>query len=946
MLSVAKLGAGSAGGIAAYHEGEAAQTREDYYRGEQSEGRWVGGLAEQFGQRGATLRHDQLRRVLEGFDPETNKPLAKNAGVEHKCGWDLTFSAPKSVSVVWATADAETRARIELAQNLAAERAVKFLEDRGAFTSKERSQEPRPVKVLAAQYQHGTSREADPQLHTHTLVANMGQRADGTMGGAIDFDTRWKMSAGAVYRAELAAAMHALGYGVERQADGTFEISGVPKKVRDAFSTRRAQIEKSLADKGLDSAQAAAVAALDTRQAKDPQLTRGELLQRWQDQAQEMGFAPDQAKGVAPVQPENDIDPLDDKQIAASLTEQEAVFTKQRIYQEIAARAAGRLNTDGIEARVDQFLQSEQLIKLRAPTPQHGDKRRPAGPDIFTTREMRAIETSMVNSATALAQIRAHAVAPETFASALQKTEAAQGFALSAEQRAAARMVSTETGAVALVRGYAGAGKTTMLNVARAAWEAQGLQVVGAAVAGKAAKGMQEGAGIQSHTIASFLMSLDQQQREDGEIKPNAPRLDARTVLVIDEAGMVGTRQMVRLITEAHRAGAKLVLVGDEAQLQPIDAGGAFKALAARGMPVAELSENRRQKTDVGKSIAAQVREGETAQALAELDDAGGLRVAQDRAAAMSSLIDAWKAAQSDDKLILAATRADVAELNQLARAAQIEAGKVYEDGMAVATATGARTFARGDSILFTKNDKYLDVKNGTRGTVRSVIEINGRAILTVDVEGREVRFTVGDREDKRLMVWARQERMSVYSFVDHGYATTIHKAQGATTDRAYVYGIPADREMAYTALTRHRHDVNLFLTNGMVDELEEMAGIELEDRAAALQPTRTEKEIQSRRIKAISIKMKASHQKGISLDYRAEEQAQEQQRLLDDTRTSSGVRAEEGALAIEAPAVLDRELDQPPPAQEKVFDLGIELAIEFDDDDFGGGEGAAEAAE
>ncbi len=919
MLSVAKLGAGSAGGIASYHESETETNREDYYRGEQSEGRWAGGLAEQFAQRDAVLRHDQLRRVLEGFDPETNKPLARNAGQQHKCGWDLTFSAPKSVSVIWATADAETRARIEAAQNAAAARALRFLEDRGAFTSKERGAESRPVKVLAAQYQHGASREADPQLHTHTIVANMCQRADGTMGGAVDFDTRWKMSAGAVYRAELASAMKSLGYGVEQQADGTFEIAGVSKQVRDAFSARRAQIEKALFEKGMDSAKAAAVAALDTRAAKDPRLTRGELLERWQTQARELGFSAEATRGVAPAAPESAIiDPLDDRAVASALTEQESVFTRQRVYQTIAARAAGRLNADQIDERVSLFLKSDALLRLRVPPQEVAADRRVATPDIFTTKEMRGIETEMIQRTADLMQDRAHAVDQDTVARTIRESEAAQGFALSGEQRAAVRAVCADTGAIAMVRGYAGAGKTTALNTARTAWESGGFRVVGAAVAGKAAKGLQDGAGIESRTIASLLKALD--PAPDGE--PNAPPvLDEKTVLVIDEAGMVGARQMARLVAEAQRAGAKLVLVGDESQLQPIDAGGAFKALAARGAPVADLVENRRQKTDLGRQLAAQVRAGETARALVALDDAGGLRIAQDRAAAMADLIGAWRNAPSADRLILAATRADVAELNHRARAEMIAAGKV-DAGIAVSTANGVRTFGRGDSLLFTQNDKYLDVKNGTRATVRSVVEINGRAVISADVDGRDVRFLVGDREDKNTMAYARRERLSVYDAIDHGYASTVHKAQGATTDYSFIYGVPADREMAYTAMTRHRQRAAIFLTDSMLDRIEDEAGIDMEARdvAAYDQAIAAQSEVRSRRLRAAAAQMTRSEQKGISLDYRAEDQAQkqEQKRLADYSRTADEARAA-GTLDGTGP----RRVSDLPVSENKVIDYG-----------------------
>ncbi len=240
MLSVSVIGAGSkAAGYANYQESEVAAAREDYYSAEGDAGRWTGKAAEEMRLVG-DLKPGELLLGLQGFHP-AGLALAKNAGEKHKGGWDLTFSAPKSVSCIWSVIDPETRAAIESAQNASAARALEFLEDSGAFLSRSRNESAPVEGVAAAMYLHGTSREADPQLHTHVAVLNV--QPDGT---AMDFDTRWKMAAGAVYRAELAAAMQKLGFQIE--ADGkSFCIAGVSEAVEKEFSTRRQQIKAIMA---------------------------------------------------------------------------------------------------------------------------------------------------------------------------------------------------------------------------------------------------------------------------------------------------------------------------------------------------------------------------------------------------------------------------------------------------------------------------------------------------------------------------------------------------------------------------------------------------------------------------------------------------------------------------------------------------------------------------
>ena len=228
MLSVKSLGAADSG-IASYYEHLGA---DDYYAdGGEPPGEWHGRLSGALGLSG-NVRPGQLQRLFEGYDPETGEALASNSGERHKVGWDCTFSAPKSVSVAWGLADTDLQEQIADAHDAAVRAGLDYLE-KNAFSSRDRDGGSPLQGIIAATFQHSTSREQDPQLHTHCAIANLGLRSDGSVC-AVDFDSRWKMAAGAVYRAELAQRMQQLGYGIERDAK-SFKLSEIPDGFAGCF---------------------------------------------------------------------------------------------------------------------------------------------------------------------------------------------------------------------------------------------------------------------------------------------------------------------------------------------------------------------------------------------------------------------------------------------------------------------------------------------------------------------------------------------------------------------------------------------------------------------------------------------------------------------------------------------------------------------------------------
>lgn len=375
--------------------------------------------------------------------------------------------------------------------------------------------------------------------------------------------------------------------------------------------------------------------------------------------------------------------------------------------------------------------------------------------------------------------------------------EAEAGFELAGEQAEAARRICAP-GGIACVSGAAGAGKSTALAVARAAWERSGSRVFGAALAGKAADGLRESSGIASRTLSAWAHRWEK----------GRDRLEAGDVLVIDEAGMLGTAQMAAAMAEVERRGAKLVLVGDSEQLQPIGAGAPFRA-AAEAAGCASLSGIRRQRREWMRAATADFFHQRTEAALEAYAERGAIRWSDGAAGSLADLALAYSGSAAErpesPRIALAHRRADVAALNLLIREALLLRGLLPEGGAAFAAANGERVLAAGDRIAFLRNDGRLGVKNGSLGRVLSASE--SRIEAELDGGGR-VGFDPREFRD-----------------FDLGYACTVHKSQGATVDEAFVLASRTmDRHLAYVGLSRHRDSALVFADRGSFADERDLA--------------------------------------------------------------------------------------------------------------------------
>ncbi len=501
---------------------------------------------------------------------------------------------------------------------------------------------------------------------------------------------------------------------------------------------------RSLADRGLD---------------LEPQPKIGQTAQRLTAE----GSATERTAELLEVQRRNGERLLRDPGIALqALTRQQSTFSEHDL-----ARWVHRHTAE------DQFGHVFAAAREQA-APVGTDGR---GQTRYSTQEMLDIERRMIDTAEAMAATASHPVR-SGFADRILDVSA-----LSDEQQTAARALLSG-GDLTCLLGYAGAGKSTMLGEVRRMLELQGYTVRGAALSGIAAENLEEGSGIEARTLASWTHAWERDRDQ----------LTSRDVLVIDEAGMIGSRQLSAVLEKAHIVGSKVILVGDPEQLQAIEAGAAFRAIAER-TGAAELTEIRRQQPDWQRAATKELATGRTADALARYQSAGSVTAFATTDEARAALVDKWATAQQaapeQAQIMLAHTRADVAALNELARSARRDAGQIDGADTAFETSRGRRDFAEGDRLLFLRNDRGLGVRNGTLATVEQAGE--GRLVVRAD-DGREVTIDA-----------------SAYRDFDHGYAVTVHKAQGVTVDRAYVLATGGfDRHLSYVAMSRHREGVEM----------------------------------------------------------------------------------------------------------------------------------------
>jgi conjugative relaxase-like TrwC/TraI family protein len=800
-----------------YYTRELATDHEQYLSGHgESPGRWYGAGASSLGLQGeASVAGFQA--MFEGRDPTTGELLGRPHGRNAVPAFDVVLRPTKSVSILYGLGDGATRRAVLTAHHAGVAEATAYLDDHlGTRRGHGGHEHVSGQGLLAVGFDHRTSREGDPLLHTHLVVANRTQGPDGRWTALDGRDLyRHRLAADAIYRASY---QHQLSrtLGVEwtpADAYGNRELQGLPEDLLRAFSKRTDQVElevERLEASGRERTPRLVKWAVHaTRKPKDHEAT-DTLYGRWRTEAAERGHNPDTLVRQVTGRTRDHNQVLSERTVAEvldrlagpdGLTATASTFARQDVLAALGGQLAGASRAE-LEDLADRFC-AERAVSVVADRAL--EERR------WSTTELLAVEQRLVAVATGRADEQAAVVSHDAVRAALQAHPAA-----GEDQQAMVRDVCQGGAGVALVVGRAGTGKTFALGMARHAWQLDGYRLLATAPTGIATVSL-EAEGFEEVATCDRLL---------GDLDHGREQLDGRTVLVVDEAGMVGSRKLARLLGHAEQARAKVVLVGDDRQLSAIDAGGGFRALRLR-LGASELVENRRQHQAWEREALELVRDGLVDDAVAAYRAHDRVVCAESKPAATLALLQdwwqAWQEAERDptqDVIVLAGRRAEVDRLNSACQHLLAARGRLSPERLQVE----GRALAIGDRVVCGRNAiGQLGVANGVRGIV---IGLDPEArTLTIRVDGR-------DPGEVTLPGWyldgrGRGERNRR---VDLAYATTGHRAQGLTRWRALVrLSGGEDVNWLYVQLSRARHETTLYPVVG--PEPQGPAELDLPDR-------------------------------------------------------------------------------------------------------------------
>ena len=850
---------------------------EYYTAGEEPDGVWFNpkglfGLAD-----GGRVDSSDFHRLYNGFAPNTGGKLTQNAGSERRsAGLDMTFSADKSVSALWAVADPELRSEIEQAHNDAARLALEETMLRHCAYTRIRNRtgeiEVLPADISAAMFQHGTSRDNDPQLHTHCVIFNAARtHRDGKYRALHQHPVyTWMKATGAVYRNAIAWSLQErLGIRMEQYGkDGEFtRIAGMPEDLIGHWSKRRAAIIEAAREMGFTvegNAPRAAAANKITRAGKSPDNDPEIRHARWRDEAD--GFIEREALIVSLLGKSEEItqeqiraltEVLED--LPERLTREEAVFRLPDIVERVGNATAGLLNRDAVATSIERVLLSPEVVRLTRPPRSAEGRADMAHTRLYSTRHNLQMELEVRDMAVGMAGDTGHSLSAQAIEAKVTGLLKA-GYPLSEEQITAIRTVTSSGGRVAIIEGAAGSGKTTTLRPIADLYREHGQSIIATAVAWRTAVALGNDVDARPFCVDKLLRLAAR-----GGIE-----IDGNTTIIVDEAGMLSTRQAHHILKLSERHGAKIVFAGDTQQQQPVEAGPGLR-LIRDAVGSVRVDRIRRQKADLedilthvqgetpetarllassmaeerrtriltyyenmkGKlvftpwQVAASeaLRDGDAASAIAALHLRGRFHIGYDEEKTLTGLVDDWdryqRANPDKSSVVLARTRAEVRALSHLMRdrrfAALPDGERADEDRVTVIVSRGTEDeratspleIARGDQLRIGATHWEKQLFNGTVVTVEHFKVERAEA-------GTEPSVLISARtEDGREVRFRHDEIRDWYGNIrlDHGYALTITSAQGLTVDRTFLLAdARPSRETIYPAATRHRERLDIYV--------------------------------------------------------------------------------------------------------------------------------------
>ncbi len=857
----------SAGQAQSYHAEEFSNARENYYtEGEQITGEWHGRLAEQLGFRGE-VREEHFQRLSEGQHPITGEQLIRRqaareymnrrgekiSAMEHRAGWDATFSAPKSVSLTALVGeDGRVREAHQESVAIALDELERYVQARiGGNLPAETT-----GKWIAAKFEHDSARPVDgyaaPQLHTHVVFFNLTETDDGDAHALQPRELyKTQQYATAVYRSELAHGLKELGYEIERGESGQPEIKGYSKEYLEASSPRRQQIEEHLAKENQRGAGAAQVAAHQTREGK-VELSHEEMQDRHKAMAAHFGNQPERVVKAAREHGERLQQAPEEKAIGQAVAysreknlEREAVAEERELLRDALKRSMGDATVAEVKAEFEKRVQAGEFIETSNRAPGRA----------FTTSEMIDHERNTIQVMRAGQNQHAEIANFET-----RRAIEQDHSDLSESQRAAVEQILSSRDQVTALEGVAGAGKTTSLAAIREAAERDGYKVEGFAPTSRAAQKLGE-AGIESSTLQWHLT-----RSED-------PRDGQKRLYVLDESSLASTKQMNEFL---HRLkeNDRLLLVGDTRQHEAVEAGRPYRQLQEAGIATARLDEVVRQKDPALRDVVEKLSRGQVKEAMEKLDTQGRVHEIFDRDERMASIAHEYLK-QPEGTLVVSPDNQSRMEINQTIHYAMQDAGKMpyREHEMTVLVArqeiTGAdrqwaAQYEPGDVVRYTRGSKTHGIEAGEYARVEHANEKEN--LVTVKREtseqvsydprrlhgvtlyresertfsrGERVQFTAPNRErhianrelgtiekiddSGNLQLRLDSGRTVSFNFkhnphLDYGYAVTSHSSQGQTADRVLVHVDTeqageklVNRRLAYVAISRGRYDAQIY---------------------------------------------------------------------------------------------------------------------------------------
>ena len=874
-----------------YHKEEFANAQENYYsEGDRIGGEWHGRLAQEWGLRGE-VNEEHFNRIANGQHPITAEQLVRHqtareylnergetvSTMEHRAGWDATFSAPKSVSLTALVGgDEAVRQAHRDSVKVALNEMEKFVQARMGGN--------RPAettgKWIATSFEHDSARPvngyAAPQLHTHVVLFNLTETKDREARALQPHQLyRSQQFATAIYRSELALRLKGSGYEIEKGKSGQPEIAGYTREYLDASSPRSQQIQAYLEQQGLRGAGAAQIAAHQTRDGKLGTISHAEMQRMHKEIAARFGNQPEQVIRAAEAHKVEKIDSRK-QDLESALTyardknlERRAVADERELMRDALKRSMGEASFAEIRERFEKRIQSGDFIEVENKSPGRA----------FTTERMIQYERDNV----AEMQKGQGQNGPLVSSQAWQRVQGSHAH-LSPSQRGAVEQILSGHDKIMGLEGVAGTGKTTSLSAIREAAEYEGYQVIGLAPTSRAAYKLGE-SGIESGTLQRHL------------VRPDEPSEGQKRLFVVDESSLTGTKQINDFFHRLHTSD-RVLLVGDTRQHEAVEAGRPYKQMQEAGMQTAKLDEILRQKDPALRETVEQLARGDVRSGIANLERQGRVHEIvnpQERFSAiareysrhpegtlvispdnksrreLNSLIhremqNHGDVSKDEHKLQVLESRqemagadrqwagqyqvGDVVRYSRGSEALKIDAGEyarvshvdAKENRITIERENGTlqsydprrlsgvsvhreveREFSKGDRIL-TAPSKGLKVANRELGTVKKITS-GGDLEIRLD-SGREVRFNVRE-----------------HAHLDHGYAVTSHSSQGQTAERVLINvdteksEVLVNNRFAYVSVSRARHDAQIYTNDG--GKLSHMLSRE------SSQPTATEVEQQ-----------------------------------------------------------------------------------------------------